>query len=142
MSLNQPLDSTPINTPARPLRVRTSGTFGNTPSANALQSTVDLYRATVSQLGGGQNVSYPSTADVPAVACAVQAKSVAQDNGEGRINVLTWFDVYFRADYGVAIKDKLVWVDATGADRQLFVVGTIDQAGLGRAFGVRCEEMK
>jgi hypothetical protein len=86
------------------------------------------------------DVQYPVNPDVTGARCSVQEKTVTQDNGEGRINLLSYWDIYFRSDNAVQIRDQIQWVDATGTTRQLFVVGYIDGIGLGRVFGVRCEE--
>jgi hypothetical protein len=47
----------------------------------------------------------------------------------------------FTENYSLKTDDKIVWVDTAGTTRNLFVLGSDDQAGRGAVFVVNCQEV-
>lgn len=113
------------------------------PTAAVLANRVTLYRYAPQQDADGgvdSGTAYSAAPIAANVPCSVQAQSVAQDDGQGRVSLLTYWEVVFATAYALGLRDKVVWTDASGATRTLFVVGTVDMAGRGGAFGVTCVE--
>jgi hypothetical protein len=117
--------------------------MARSPSARALSNVVDLYRFTGTQDADGGVAPNPyGSALATAVPCSVQPDNPIRffDEAIGRIVEKTPYNVFFATDYALKADDKIVWVDDTGATRNLFVFGTANEAGKGGTFTVHAEE--
>ena len=113
------------------------------PSPRCLINQVDLYHFTGTKDAAGGVTGTPYTTPfATGVACSVQPAAPERgfDMATGRLTQNNMYNVMFLQDYSLRLDDKIVWVDAAGATRNLFVYGNADQAGRGAAFVVQCEE--
>lgn len=112
------------------------------PSGRVLANRVDIYRATTVRRGTGYDPTYSATPDVAGVPCSVQNSSrMGGETGTARLTQVNEYDVMFAADYGLMIRDRLVWVDSAGTSHTLYIETSYDNAGRGAAFTVSCTEL-
>ncbi len=112
------------------------------PSSRVLVNRVDIYVASPGRdADGGVQFPYPSTPTMRQVACTVQPGMTVEIEGEQqRITKLTEYKIMFASPQNLSPRDKIVWVDASGATRDLFVEADRDEAGRGAAFTVHATE--
>lgn len=114
------------------------------PSSRCLANTVTVYRYSPSQdedAGATFNQAM-ATILAKSVLCSVQPTRPEANYGEGqdRVSQVNQYTVIFPSDYGVNIKDVIVWVDGT-TTRTLSVVGSANWAGQSAAWGVSAREI-
>lgn len=114
------------------------------PSPRCLANTVTVYRYAPSQDEDAGATFNQTSATVLArsVPCSVQPARPEADYGEGqdRVFQVNQYTVIFPIDYGVNIKDVIVWVDGL-VTRTLSVVGAVNWAGRSSAWGVTAREI-
>lgn len=114
------------------------------PSARVLHNRVDLYRAIPGVSGTGYKPTYASYPDVVLIPCSVQPVELmaGEEGGPQRVNVISGYRLIFDRDWGMSVRDKLVWTDSLGTTRNLFVETTKDNAGRNAAFSVVAVEIQ
>ena len=112
------------------------------PSARVLINRVDVYVAGPGRdSDGGVQFPYPPAPTMKGVACTVQPGATGEIVDEQqRIAKLTEYKIMFASPINLSPRDKIVWVDAGGVTRTLFVEADRDEAGRGAAFTVHATE--
>lgn len=114
------------------------------PSARCLANVVTVYRYAPTQDVDAGAVFNQATATVLArsVPCSVQPARPDANYGEDqdRVSQVNQYIVIFSVDYGINIKDVIVWVDGS-VTRTLSVVGSVNWAGRSSAWGVTAREI-
>jgi hypothetical protein len=113
----------------------------------ALMNRVDVYvfdRTALDADGGIDRANaYADTPDYAALPATVQVESGDREESEQlRVTSVNTGSVMFAANvaYIPAINDKIVWVDPEGTTHNLFVGGSVDNAGRGSAVSVSVVE--
>ena len=111
------------------------------PSSMVLINRCDIYPAVTGRdVDGGTAYTYPTRTGA-SVPCSIQAQGVIEVvDDQQRVTQLNEYKVMFANQQDVSPRDKLVYVDAGGVTRELFVEAQRDEAGRGAAFTVRATE--
>jgi hypothetical protein len=110
---------------------------------NVLVNTAALYRFTPAQDQDaavvGDDSAYPAVL-AAGVRCSVQPERPERLTDQERTSGFTVWNVLFRADPGLSVNDRVVWVDGEGVTHRLTVTLARNLAGRGGAWEARCEE--
>lgn len=114
------------------------------PSARCLPNYVDLYKYTypldADSAVVGDDTAYP-TAFATGVRCSIQPQPFERMTDQERISAKAVFLALFASNYGLAVNDRIVWVDpSANTTYKLVVTATRNLAGRASAWEVRCEE--
>lgn len=114
------------------------------PSGRCLPSTVALYNYVPTQDEDGGIVFNLATAQAVDLAapCSVQLDETSRDYGEGqsRVSQVNTYTVYFDRDYGLNIKDVIVWIDGS-ITHTLYVIGQINLVGRSAVWSIKAREI-
>ena len=112
------------------------------PSARVLINRVDIYIANPGRdPDGGVQFPYPSQPTMKGVACSVQPHTTGElVDEQQRITAWSEYRIMFGSPQNLSPRDKIVWTDASGTTRTLFVEVPRDEAGRGAAFTVFATE--
>ena len=118
-----------------------SGRFGNSPTANALRNTINVFRLLPTPLDADGALTNTWTQIFTNVPCSVQVVSVDRDDRQGGPRQITAYEIMLGVNPGVLIGDQVQWTDDLGVLRIISVLGSENMAGRGVAWLLYGEEV-
>lgn len=112
------------------------------PSPRVLINRCNIYRVTGNgrDADGGVTFPYPSTPTYPQEPCTIQGRATEVLDEQRRITQLTVYQIIFGRSLNVGPRDMVIYSDASGVTRTLFVESIEDMAGRGAAWRVYAQE--
>jgi hypothetical protein len=114
------------------------------PSARALDNTIDIYAALdtpASEGIGGPVWNYPPTPTYARVPCTAQPVEYEEiTDAQERVTQVVHWKLIFASQQMIDPKDKFIFVDKSGVSHTLFVNAQRDNASRGAAFTVKAVE--